>query len=493
LTTENYIHNGSAVDQATGQAVGQQASIAFDFGSNISWTAGWCVFAWQYFAAPTNIATWANGGMRIGIGSSLSAVQYYNAVGSDFGAYPYGGWQNTAIDPTLSADQTGSGGSNGGNYRYFGSMCNMLAKITKGSPHAIDAYRYGRGQIKAIGTGANFTDLAAANDASTARWGLFSQKGGTFSWKGLLSLGDASNSVTFADSNRAIFLEDTPRVSAGFNKIEIRNAGSSVTGSSNSISGIQTSITGSAPVSRGDLEVVDNATVEFTAWTFTDLGTFILKSNTTAEGTTWRRCGTITLNGATLTDCLITNSHAAVSVSAATLNNMTGCTFNSDGSNHAIDLGTVSSSTTMTWQCTATGYASSNGSSGNEVIKVSVASGQTLTINVAAGYSAPSYYNLGTGSVSVVTGQTTITIAAQVSLSGAEVRIYDDDGASGSFGTELDGVESNSASTYQYTGTQANSIIIQVMLAGYEEYLQTYTIPSVDTTLNITLTPEENA
>jgi hypothetical protein len=480
------------VDQATGQALGTQAGMQFDYGSNISWTSGNVFVAWQFFGAPTAIDTWANGGMRFGVGSASGAMNFWNAVGNDFGNYPYGGWQASAIDPELTADAT-DGSPTAGNYRYFGSLPNLLAKITKGSPHVVDAIRYGRGQIKAIGTGANFTDLAAANDASTARWGLFSQKGGTFSWKGLLSLGDASNSVTFADSNRAIFLEDTPRVSAGFNKIEIRNAASSVTGSSNSISGIQTSITGSAPVSRGDLEVVDNATVTFTAWTFTDLGTFSLQSNTTAEGATWRRCGTITLNGATLTDCLITNSHAAVSVSAATLNNMTGCTFNSDGSNHAIDLGVVSASTTMTWQCTATGYASSNGSSGNEVIKVNVASGQTLTINVAAGYSAPSYYNLGTGTVSVITGQTTITIAAQVSLSGAEVRIYDDDGATGSFGTELDGVESNPASTYQYTGTQANGIIIQVMLAGYEEYLQTYTIPSVDTTLNITLTPEENA
>ena len=57
---------------------------------------------------------------------------------------------------------------------------------------------------------------------------------------------------------------------------------------------------------------------------------------------------------------------------------------------------------------------------------------------------------------------------------------------------ELAGVESNPSSTYQYTGTQGNQIIIQVMQSGYIEYLQDYTIPSVDTTLNITLVLEEN-
>jgi hypothetical protein len=68
----------------------------------------------------------------------------------------------------------------------------------------------------------------------------------------------------------------------------------------------------------------------------------------------------------------------------------------------------------MNWNCNDSGYAGTNGSTGNETIKVNVASGQTLTINVGAGYSIPTYYNTGTGTVSVVSGQVTTTITVVI-------------------------------------------------------------------------------
>jgi hypothetical protein len=64
----------------------------------------------------------------------------------------------------------------------------------------------------------------------------------------------------------------------------------------------------------------------------------------------------------------------------------------------------------MTWDNTESGYAATNGSTGNETILVSVDSGQTLTINVAATGSTPTYKNDGSGTVSVVAGQKTFTV-----------------------------------------------------------------------------------
>ena len=426
-TTEAYIHNGTAVDQATGQATGTQAGVQCDYGSNITWTTGWVITAWQFFAAPTNLDTWANGGMRIGVGSTSGNMKFFNAIGSDFGAYPYGGWQNTAIDPTLTADATD--GSPTGAVRLFGSLPNMLNKITKGSPHVCDAVRYGRGEIKAISTGATFSGMAAANDASTARWGLFQATGGGYLWKGLMSLGDSSNSVTFSDSNKAIRIDDTPRVSSGFNKIEINHASSSVTWNGISISGVQTSITGSAPTSPGDFEVVADATIDFDSCTFTDMGTFVFNGSSnpnTVDGTVFRRCGQITLNGAAMDSCQIINSEAAIAMKCGSdVSGLSNIDFISTGTGHAIE---ITGGTTHTLDAiTFTGYAASNGSTGNEAVYVNIGSGN-VTIYADSTFS----YRTAGATVTIVAGSvpTTVTVTTVngTPISSAYVALFAKDG-----------------------------------------------------------------
>lgn len=89
--------------------------------------------------------------------------------------------------------------------------------------------------------------------------------------------------------------------------------------------------------------------------------------------------------------------------------------------------------------------------------------------------------------------KTTTISATGVSMVGAEVRIYDlDNTPAGSFGTELAGVESCSTSTFDFSGQVANTVKIQIMRDGYEEFGQTFVIPSVDSTFEATLTPEYN-
>jgi hypothetical protein len=87
----------------------------------------------------------------------------------------------------------------------------------------------------------------------------------------------------------------------------------------------------------------------------------------------------------------------------------------------------------------------------------------------------------------------TITLAAQVSLVGAEIRIYDlDNNPAGSLGTELSGVESCPSTTYTYQGTYNNTIMVQIFLSGYCEFNQTLTL-TADTSLTVSLTPDINA
>jgi hypothetical protein len=89
--------------------------------------------------------------------------------------------------------------------------------------------------------------------------------------------------------------------------------------------------------------------------------------------------------------------------------------------------------------------------------------------------------------------QTSITLSANASLLGSEIRIYDLDGIPvGSLGTELSGIESATGTTYSFTATPGNSVWIQIMANGYKEYGQAYTIPEIDNTLSIFLTADLN-
>ena len=361
--------------------------------------------------------------MRFGIGSSSGNMSYWNAMGDDFGGSPYACWQNTAIDPETTPDGTDDGSPTGA-VRVFGSLPNVRAKITKGSPHAADIIRYGRGEIYATGTGGTFAGFAAANDADTARWGLFQKVRGGYLWKGLLSLGQSGTSLTFSDSNVSVFIDDTPRVSSAFNKIQILNSSSSITWTGITIVGVGTSITGSAPISPGNFENVDSGTLVMTSCTFSDMGTFVFNSATNANtitDTIFRRCGQVAQGGSSFDGCLFSNSPAAVSLLVDDLDSIDNCDFVSDGSNHAMELTSAHAGNSYTLvNCTYTGYTASSG--GNEAIYNN--SGGAVTINISGG-DTPSVRNGSGATTTIVAGSVTVSITAQTAtgtkISGANV------------------------------------------------------------------------
>ena len=476
VDNEAYIQGSGCISQATAQAVGTTAGMQFDYGSNISWTTGFVFLVWQLFAAPNNIAAWASGGMRFGVGSSAGNMKFWNALGKDLSPYPSGGWQNTAIDPTQAADAQ-DGSPVAGSYRIFGSLPNLLAAISKGYPHVMDAIRYGRGQIYAtLGDLANgyatFAGLALANDAGSARWGLLSNRSGTFFWKGLLSLGLAGTAVDFRDSNKAIALEDTPRVYATFNKIEIRNAASRVDWTSVTITAPALSITGSAPVSQGDLQVVDNADVNIDGCVFTNMGSFIFLSNSTILGTTFRRCGQITQNSAVFDGCLITNSDAAVALRSNNPQLISDCEFVSGGTGHAIEI------TTPGTYAFAGNTFSGYGTAGTTNAAIYNNSGGAVTLNISGG-DTPTVRN-GSGASTTVNNTINLTLTGVVD--GSEVRIM----AAGTE-TELFGIESKETGVnpvYSYQSTQAVDIVVHHVEYNYWR-MAGYQLPATDGSLPV--------
>ncbi len=75
----------------------------------------------------------------------------------------------------------------------------------------------------------------------------------------------------------------------------------------------------------------------------------------------------------------------------------------------------------------------------------------------------------------------TLTISASADLTGSELRIYDLDNApAGSLGTELSGSESAASAEYSFTGDAGNTVWVQIMKSGYEEFGQQLVLPNAD-------------
>ena len=417
IDPENYIQGSNSQSQAMGNKFTVGFSVAFDAGSDISgsFAPGDVVLAWVFFIAGSNLYDYATtGGHRFGISAdsvgSPSGLDMWFISGDDRPPNPYGGWWNVAIDPTITPDATVTGG-NGGVYWYFGSILEgMRAKIAKGTPHAVDVMRMGRGEIYCTGTDATFTLMAAQNDLNANRWGLLQDTGGgAFLWKGLMSLGQSGTSTTFTDSNKTIVVDDTAKVTRPFNKIEIRNA-------SSSISWTNITITARGTVSPGQFEMVENATtMDMTGCAFNAMDSFKFLSNATLTSCNFIKCSQIIQSGATFNSCNFEALYSGSSVVSTHLSGITDCSFTSGGTgNHAVELTSIGDGS-MDWNNTLTGYVTgvatspaATGTTGNEAIYVNVASG-TLDINVGAGYTIPSIRSAG-AIVNVLAGQVTTTI-----------------------------------------------------------------------------------
>jgi len=427
--TDYFIQGTGCISKNCGTTTPVGVGAAFNFGTGITIPTDGAVLVWQFFGAPNTLANQAAGGVQLFVGSSGTAFKQWYLKGSD--TYQYGGWINLAVDPSLTADATT--GTPTATLQYFGSGVSIPGPniASKGNPYGIDVIRYGRCEARINGGDlangyATFAGYATQNDSVTNRWGLIQAISGGYQWQGLMVLGHAS-AVDFRDANTSIVIADTRKVSANFNKIEIRQAGSRVDWTSISFTALGT-------VSKGRLQVVDNATVNISGCTFTDMDTFSFLSNSTLTTTVFRRCGLITQGAAVLTRCTLDTPSGTTGLlvsSPANLGNITFSTFNSDGTGHAIELtGTAA-------DCTLSGnifnnYASTNGSTGNEAIFVNIASG-VMTISITNNGNTPSIRTAG-ATVTVVNSK---TFTVNNIIDGTEVRIIKQSDL-----TELAGAES---------------------------------------------------
>jgi hypothetical protein len=441
-----------------------------DFGSNISFATGDCYWLWVYFAAPNALKTEALGGLQALVGSAAGAYELWNVLGSDY--YTYGGWRCIPVDIT-QVTRDAVVGAPAGTYRIFGVYCNTTVGIGKGNPLGIDVIRKGRGEARFSGGDlangyATFEGFSTQNDNQANRWGLCQFDDGSFRVQGKFVFGSGA-AVDFRDSNRSIIINNIRKVSSDFNRFEIQNAGSRVDWSTINITSLGT-------VARGNFECVADADLNMDGCSFTDMGTFIFKPASSIVGTTFRRTGQITLGGGTMSGCLMTNDRDPIALSCgSSVAGLSDTEFVSDGTGHAIEI-TSGTSHTLSGLIFS-GYAASNGSTGNETLFVNIASG-SVTINAD---SAISYRTAG-ATVTVVVGQKTLTLTGLVS--GSDV-VFLEAGTS----TVIESIDQNIGSTYAFSYSTPRSVDIGVIKPGYiVNYTRNFALPTSNASLPIAQT-----
>lgn len=481
--TDYYIQGTGCTTLATAGKTGLSVGIDYSHTTTFSFNSGECIFIWAVLLAGNAMDTFDNGGIRLGIGPSNGNAYLWKAGGSDYGRNPYGGWANTAIDPTYPADYTI--GTPTTTYQDVCILPNLVNAISKGNLLALDTIRYGRGELLItegeIGNPATFSGMASANDDQNARWGLFQYQAGIYLWKGLLSFGDSATltPVYFVDQNKTIAIDDTPRTNSSFNRIEFNDSTSYI-----SWTGITIYAVNSNGLSVGDLEVLSDCSILFDTCTFTDMGNFTFDSTATSQiidTTTFRRCRTVYQGLATFNGCVFeeSDSTAGVALYVSDLGNITNCDFFSAGTGHGIELDSNHAGGSYDLiGCSFTNYASIDGSTGDEALYNN--SGGHVTIYIKDG-EIPSVRN-GTGSTTTIIQAVDwyFRIENQEGnlVTTAEFRIYDINGS------QLYGVEtSDGTETYTFEGALSGTPArIVVLSLDYLYYTQTLNHPNTSNT-----------
>jgi len=153
-----------------------------------------------------------------------------------------------------------------------------------------------------------------------------------------------------------------------------------------------------------------NITGDYSSGSITSATTINLSAELT--GTSIITSSEIDLTGASsaLTNCTIDKSTGTQALTTDALSKVTSCDFISDNTGYAVNLGTITSTQSMTWSSTHSSYAGSDGTTGNEVIRVDINNGVTLTLSNTSGGVTPSVHKTGSGTLVWAADPRTITI-----------------------------------------------------------------------------------
>ena len=375
--------------------------------------------------------TIALGGCQVVMGTGTSALDYFYVDGNDAQGSSLAGWKNYMVNLNSTPDGgTGNPGTPTG-WDHFGALWKILGSGSlKGAPNAVDCMNL----IPAAGYGLRVTDgdlangyatfdgLAVYDGDSTRTFGILTAVTGGYLFHGGIQLGQSGgNSVDFRDSFVNINVIDDLHAIDGDNLIESVNASNNIIWTNISIN--QLLETGNVTPNSPYQMDFSTGTWEPTACVFTGAGVITMNSACTALNTQFITCAQVDQGGATITGCTFDQTTDATgALLADDIDQVTSCNFIGDGTTtpgHAVDLGTISASTSVSWDNTLDNGANQSlwtGSAGttvgvsgdaNDAILVNVASGQTLTIATTTNSTIPSVRNTGPGTV-IITANTVV-------------------------------------------------------------------------------------
>jgi hypothetical protein len=449
------------------QITASEKGQVYNNGSTITPGVNTHFFVWVFLATPGLANTLANRGLSVVLGTATTAYVQFHVEGSNtYGATGRVGkcyavrYNNTTSASPPYRTLTGSPGANP---QYFGATANITGSV-KSSNLGVDAIRHGTGAYITAGDSgdpATFGGFAGQNDNLSNRWGILTAIGGGYELQGRFVVGQNNTQTPtacyFSDSNTVVSLIDTPHSLTDFTQIIVDHASTVFNLTNVTVQALGTNNPGRL--------VFNNASTasQLIGCTFDGLGTTTLRAAVTAINCIWRDAGQITQNSSVLESCTVSKSPTAGGVAAVVSNNpakITGCTFESVGMGHAIELTSACAGNSYAFDDNNfEGYAGSDGSTGNEVIYNN--SGGAVTLNVTSSGSGFISVRNSAGSSTTVATSAALNIAIVDAdgnaINGAELTVVDTDGTE-LFHEDLVG----NTTTYSYS-TGENTVFVNVV------------------------------
>lgn len=419
-------------------------------------------------------------GVRLGGGSTptTSPWSQWTAITT---YPPVGGWQRVWVDPTRTRD-SGAGTLNTASIRQFGAEFDVGDVGGNAANVLIDAIDYlggGGGLLVDSGTvpsPATFQDFLDADEGnSTNVYGVVVSRDGIIFCLARLTIGDATATV-FNDDGFVVVFADQALVSSTFMglTVDLQNASTDVD-FTNAI------IRSGGSTNLGDLVVTGTSgSFDASGTTFDNLRVVTLTSACTLSSCTINGSGQITAAGATLSGSTVANSTASSALlwdtNADPSGELDDMSFTSAGTGHAIELGSNTPATITLSGHSYSGYAGTDGSTGNEVLYNN--SGKAITVNVVGGGSVPAVRN-GSGASTTVVANTQVTLTGLVNPT--EVRVYEQ-GTS----TEVAGQEDITTGSFQFSDSASDVVDIRIFATEYEPAdILGFTVPASDTSIPV--------
>ena len=473
------------------------------------------------FSEDKTTGTTNNSGLMVEITLSNNATKKWHIAGANSWR---GEWKNFMLDLSNTSDLYSSSGTWDLSANNIDTIEWQVDLSNSGVIRIIDntwqdVLRVGEG-LKATGTAFDMLDISSIDSSLANMYGILQSQNGVLFMQGKLQVGDGATTTTFnSEGEQVIFIDPS---SAGLGGASVGSLNPNLYEIKATGSGCDFSVKSSVIVGSGlatfKLDLGDSAlnSLTFIGNTITNANAIIMLSDaskTEVTGNSFNSATSISIGACIFNNNVINNSGNITASSANfnynTINNSTATsavtladlaytiknTYNSSGTGHAVEL-TALGSGTMSWDNQESGYASTDGSTGNETIYVNVSSG-TLTINVVSGASTPTIRTAG-ANITVVSGSYDFTFIVNPSITGYEYRIYTVTAIGSLAGaSEVQGIETatQDSYTYNYVYTSDQPIAVQIIAQpnhDYEEKIEYYTLIEADQNQTINLLNDIN-